>query len=215
MVRSIIRVCILEDNDFMRSSFEHMIHGSGDCIVEGTFSTGAAALMHLPQLHPDVVLLDLNLGDMSGLKVMTTLKQQHLSTGFLVCSVNDDEESIFRSMSSGADGYMLKSYEQEKVISAIRDIYKGDISLGGSVAKKLICRIRKTFQFAGEDMETLSKRQEEILSLLLKGKLYKEIAAELSISLETVRKHVYNIYKKLNVANRLEVYNKVMRKELF
>ena len=121
----------------------------------------------------------------------------------------EDDEKIFDALAAGASGYILKKTKPAELVAAIRDLYEGGAPMSGQIASRVVASFRKKEENRETVLlENLSTREYEILELLVKGRLYKEISATLGISQETVRKHVYNIYKKLHVNNRVEAYNK-------
>jgi RNA polymerase sigma factor (sigma-70 family) len=127
----------------------------------------------------------------------------------MMCTVYEDDEKIFDALAAGASGYILKKTKSAELVAAIRDLYEGGAPMSGPIASRVVASFRKKEESKDSvSLESLSAREHEILELLVKGRLYKEISSTLGISQETVRKHVYNIYKKLHVNNRVEAYNK-------
>jgi len=124
----------------------------------------------------------------------------------MMCTVYEENEKIFEALRAGASGYILKKTAPARMLEAIKELYQGGSPMSSEIARKVVA----AFQQKSEDQEikSLSTREKEILELLSKGLMYKEIAAELFLSLETVRKHVYHIYEKLHVANRVAAVNK-------
>jgi DNA-binding NarL/FixJ family response regulator len=208
-----IRVCIVDDNPDLRSALEEILRMSDSYRCVGTISSAREAKQKLPSLAPDVVLMDINLGgDESGIDCVRILKPQIPQTNFMMCTVYEENEKIFEALSAGASGYILKKTAPSKMLEAIRELYEGGAPMSSQIARKVVA----AFQLKGaaspgqtvEELEQLSTREKEILVQLSKGLMYKEIAAELHISAETVRKHVYHVYEKLHVTNRIEAVNK-------
>lgn len=206
-----IKVCIVDDNPDLRSALEEIIGMSDDCKCIGTMSTGREALQKLPLLQPDVVLMDINLGgDENGIDCVKELKPQIPKTNFMMCTVYEENEKIFEALRAGASGYLLKKTAPAKMLEAIRELYEGGAPMSSQIARKVVAAFQQVSS-ANRDqdkLDDLSHREKEILEQLSKGLMYKEIAAELFISSETVRKHVYHIYEKLHVTNRIEAVNK-------
>jgi DNA-binding NarL/FixJ family response regulator len=126
-----------------------------------------------------------------------------------MCTVHEEADQIFEALAAGASGYVLKDTKPEDLIAAIRELKEGGAPMSGRIARKVVDSFQqKETDKEVQRIECLSAREYELLELLVKGLLYKEIAVELGIAQETVRKHVYNIYKKLHVNNRIEAYNK-------
>jgi DNA-binding NarL/FixJ family response regulator len=127
----------------------------------------------------------------------------------MICTVHEEDEKIFEALAAGANGYILKDTKPEDLISAIVELANGGAPMSSKIARRVVNSFRgKETEKNGNQLECLSSREFELLELLVKGLLYKEIAVQLNIAQETVRKHVYNIYKKLHVNNRVEAYNK-------
>lgn len=206
-----IRVCIVDDNPDLRSALEEIIRMSDDYRCVGTMSNAKEAKLKLPDLKPDVVLMDINLGgDENGIDCVRDLKPQIQQTNFMMCTVYEENEKIFEALSAGASGYILKKTAPSKMLEAIRELYEGGAPMSSQIARKVVAAFqqKKSINQNSEKLEDLSNREKEILEQLSKGLMYKEIAAELHISPETVRKHVYHVYEKLHVTNRIEAVNK-------
>jgi DNA-binding NarL/FixJ family response regulator len=207
-----IRVCIVDDNPDLRSALEEILRMSDDNKCIGTMSNAKEALQKLPVLKPDVVLMDINLGSgESGIDCVKQLKPQIPQTNFMMCTVYEENEKIFEALSAGASGYILKKTAPAKMLEAIRELYEGGAPMSSQIARKVVAAFQEKATANNqniEQLEDLSNREKEILEQLSKGLMYKEIAAELHISAETVRKHVYHVYEKLHVTNRIEAVNK-------
>ena len=177
--------------------------------VVALYGSGEEAVDKIPDEIPDVVLMDINMGKMSGIEAVRIIKEKCPSIQFMMCTVYEDDEKIFDALAAGASGYILKKTKSAELVAAIRDLYEGGAPMSGQIASRVVASFRKKEESRDIVLfESLSAREHEILEFLVKGRLYKEIASTLGISQETVRKHVYNIYKKLHVNNRVEAYNK-------
>jgi len=204
-----IRVSIVEDNHFIRMALEQILINAVGYDVVALYGSGEEAVDKMPDEIPDVVLMDINMGKMSGIEAVRIIKEKCPSIQFMMCTVYEDDEKIFDALAAGASGYILKKTKSAELVAAIRDLYEGGAPMSGQIASRVVASFRKKEE--SRDivlLESLSAREHEILEFLVKGRLYKEIASTLVISQETVRKHVYNIYKKLHVNNRVEAYNK-------
>ena len=128
----------------------------------------------------------------------------------MMCTVYEDDEKIFEALSAGASGYILKKTEPQKLLESIKELHEGGAPMSSQIARKVVATFQNKNTTTGpvNSLGVLSKREKEILEKLSKGLLYKEIADELFISAQTVRKHVYHIYEKLHVGNRIEAVNK-------
>lgn len=217
-----ISVCIVDDNKDIRSALEQIITMANDYTLVGSFPDAEEAIAGIPILKPDVVLMDINLGDgESGISCVKELKPRYPEILYMMCTVYEEDEKIFEALSAGANGYILKKTAPGKLLEAIKELYEGGAPMSSQIARKIVNAFQnKTITDSGADpvygtgkaIEILSNRENETLVLLAKGLLYKEIAAQLFISQETVRKHVYHIYEKLHVNNRVEAINKFYRR---
>lgn len=204
-----ISVCIVDDNRDLRSALEEIISMSDGYRCIATIGTAEEAIRQIPHIEPDVVLMDINLGGVeSGIDCVRILKQQVPATNFMMCTVYEEDEKIFEALSAGASGYILKKTAPARLLDAIRELYQGGAPMSSQIARKVVAAFQNKSTGAESELDQLSTREKEILEQLSKGLMYKEIAAELFISPETVRKHVYHIYEKLHVTNRVEAVNK-------
>lgn len=203
-----IRVSIVEDNKFIKLALEQIIVNSEGHEMVGSFESGEDAVENIPALKPDVVLMDINMGVMNGIEAVRILKVKCPEILFMMCTVYEDDEKIFEALAAGASGYILKKTKPADLVAAISDLYAGGAPMSSQIASKVVASFRKKEELKNSEIENLSSRESEILEHLVKGRLYKEIASELEISQETVRKHVYHVYKKLHVNNRVEAFHK-------
>lgn len=209
-----ITICIVDDNKDIRSALEQIVLMSDGYRLVGSFGSAEEAMEQIPLLKPDIVLMDINLGEgENGIDCVRQLKAEHKDILFMMCTVYEDDEKIFEALSAGASGYILKKTAPHKLLEAIRELQEGGAPMSSQIARKVVAAFqnKQAGRVATADtacLSVLSGREKEILELLAKGMLYKEIAAALFISQETVRKHVYHIYEKLHVNNRVEAINK-------
>jgi DNA-binding NarL/FixJ family response regulator len=204
-------VAIVEDNNDIRLALEQIIESSDDYTLAGSCISGEEALVKLPILNPKVVLMDIGLGGMSGIEVVRELKTTNPEILFMMCTIYDEDEKIFEALSAGASGYILKKTSPAKLLEGIKELIEGGAPMSSQIARKVVAAFQNkpaTASAVGSALDVLSKRENEILEMLSTGLLYKEISDKLYISSETVRKHVYHIYEKLHVSNRVEAVNK-------
>lgn len=213
----IISVCIVDDNKDIRSALEQIILMAEGYELVGSFGGAEEALLKIPLAKPNIVLMDINLGEgESGIDCVRQLKPQHPEILFMMCTVYEEDEKIFEALTAGANAYILKKTAPGKLLEAIKELYEGGAPMSSQIARKVVNAFQLMASSAdpivvsiqGKSISILSNRENEILELLAKGLLYKEIAGRLFISQETVRKHVYHIYEKLHVNNRVEAINK-------
>jgi DNA-binding NarL/FixJ family response regulator len=202
-----ISIAIVEDNDQFRIGLESIIKGQPDFLLTDSYVSAEKTLLNLPENPADIVIVDISLPGMRGTELIIKLKEKMPQTQFMICSIHDDNDTIFEALKSGASGYILKEpVTGQEIIKAIHDLYNGGSPMSPFIARKVISSFQKP-TFAGNEF-LLSIREKEVLELLSKGLLYKEIAEELDISRETVKKHIKNIYQKLHVQNKVEALNK-------
>jgi DNA-binding NarL/FixJ family response regulator len=204
-------VAIVEDNNDIRQALEQIIESSGEYTLAGSCTTGEEALIKLPDLNPKVVLMDIGLGDgMNGIEVVRELKASNPEILFMMCTIYEEDEKIFEALRAGASGYILKKTQPAKLLEGITELIQGGAPMSSQIASKVVAAFQnKTVTTStGSSLSVLSKRENEILEMLSTGLLYKEISDKLCITTETVRKHVYHIYEKLHVTNRVEAVNK-------
>jgi DNA-binding NarL/FixJ family response regulator len=199
-------VVIVEDDAGLREQLESFLAKASD--IRCIYSVGSAeeALKRIPKELPDVVIMDIELPQMSGIDCVASLKRLIPSLEIIVFTVYEDTDNIFRALKAGASGYLIKSNRPANLLKAIRDVYGGAAPLSGSIARKII----RHFHIGGREAvdENLSPRESEILEHLAQGQRYKEIAAELEIGIETVRTHIKRICRKLHVRSKIEAVAK-------
>lgn len=206
-----ISVCIVDDNKELRNALEEIITMSQGYKCLGTIGGAEDAVNQIPLLRPDVVLMDINLGSTeTGIDAVRVLKPRMPDTNFMMCTVYEEDEKIFEALSAGASGYILKKTDPSRMLEAIRELYEGGAPMSSQIARKVVAafRLKENETTVAGELDLLSAREKEILELLARGLMYKEIATQLFLSPETVRKHVYHIYEKLHVNNRVAAVNK-------
>ncbi len=195
-----VTVSIVEDNARSRHIFGKWIRESEGFKYVSGYSTGKDALIHLPNDKPHVVLMDINLPDLNGIEIVRRLKDIMPKTHFLMLTVYEDADHIFEALTAGAIGYLLKETPLEELLDALRSVYAGGSPMTGSIARKVV----QSFGHKGDlkNCQSLSPREQQVLDLLVRGYLYKEIADTLSISVPTVNAHIRHVYEKLHVSSR-------------
>ncbi|HEV8273384.1 MAG TPA: response regulator transcription factor [Chitinophagaceae bacterium] len=203
-----ITLAIVEDLDEVRDGLKNFISLSQDFKVLDTFKTAEEAAYDLPKLKPDIVIMDINLPGMNGIECIRQIKDKIPATQFMMFTVYENDEKVFEALKAGASGYLLKNTGLVQLIESLKELHIGGSPMSANIARKLVTLFRSE-QKETANVEALSSRENEILQLLAKGLLYKEIANQLSISVSTVRQHIHHIYEKLHVQNRTEAINKV------
>jgi len=202
-----ISIAIVEDEKNYNNALKKVINYQKDMQVTAQFFNGKEALQNLPAISPDVVMMDIQLQDMLGIEIIEKLRKEMTKTQFIMCTSFEDDEKIFNSLKAGAMGYLIKGESMDKILSSIRDVYNGGAPMSLSIARRVLSHFEKKLPEI-KDYDDLTEREKEILGLLSQGLLYKEIADRKFISIDTVKKHVGNIYRKLHVSNKVEAINK-------
>lgn len=205
-----IKVAIVEDNSGIRESLAVLINGAPGFRCAGSYPSAEAVLKMLPLNWPDVVLMDINLPEMSGIECVAKLKELRPALQFIMLTVYVDTDQIFASLQAGASGYLLKETSHVEILAAISDVQRGGSPMTSTIARKLVQFFQK--KKAPDGTEALTKREHEVLTLVSQGRQDKEIASLLSLSVFTVQTHVRNIYEKLHVRSRTEAVLKFLGK---
>ena len=208
----LIDVAIIEDDDGVRECLQALLDGSSECRCQQTFRSGEGAIPRLLTDPVQVVLVDIGLPGISGIELIRRLKRKVPAMKSVMLTVYEDDEKIFSALEAGADGYILKRSSPEEILHAVKEVYSGGAPMTGIIARKVIQHFRVApAGGADHDLNSLSDREAEILNLLAKGDLYKEIASKLGISYETVHSHIRRIYEKLHVRSRAQAVSKLMQ----
>jgi DNA-binding NarL/FixJ family response regulator len=207
-----INVAIIEDQKEIREMQAILINGSEGFVCIHTFENAEDAIVGIPLINPDVVLVDVHLPRQSGVDCVLKLKPLCPKVHFMMCTSLEDTDTIFNALKAGASGYITKSTPPAKLLEAIADVYNGGSPMSSQIARKVVGSFQKTEDAPNKNLQLLSVREQEILALLSKGLRYKEIADKLFVSIETVRTHIRNIYEKLQVNSRTDALNKVFTK---
>jgi two-component system, NarL family, response regulator LiaR len=206
MTPPLITTCIVEDNKDIRESLMALINQSVECTCLGSFETAETALEQIPVLHPNIVLMDIDLPGISGIECIRQLKPLYPEIQFMICSVYDEDEKIFDALTAGATAYILKR-SGDGMIEAIKELFAGGSPMSSDIARKIVMNFQKN-NTTGKEQFDLTKREIEVLKLLAKGCSYQQAADNIYISPKTIKKHIYNIYDKLHVNSRTEAVNK-------
>lgn len=206
---NLITVCIVEDQKIFRQAIEDIIQASDRMACIGAFASAEELIARFDELQPDITLMDIDLPGISGIDAIFSIKSTHPSARFLVLTVFKDDEKVFKALKAGAGGYLLKKSSFDQLIEKIAELYHNGAPMSPEIARKVI----DYFQHAREDqrLSGLTEKEKKVLSLIVEGFLYKEIAAKLDVTIDAIKKHAHNIYEKLQVRNRSEVVRKYLR----
>ena len=203
-----IAVAIVEDDVPAREILAGWIRNADGFRCVGEFDDAESALARLPHEKPSVVLFDINLPGMNGIECVRKLKPRLPDTQFVMVTVYEDANHIFNALSAGASGYLLKQTRRSELIDALKDVHAGGSPMSSQIARKVVQNFyRNETQTDGETVE-LSPREREVLELLARGYLYKEIAEMLQIGVQTVNTYIRRIYEKLHVRSRAQAVAK-------
>jgi DNA-binding NarL/FixJ family response regulator len=206
-----ITLAIVEDLDEVREGLNQFISLNPEFKVLDTYKSAEEAAHDIPKQKPDIVIMDISLPGMNGIDCIKEIKSKVPQTQFMMFTVYENDEKVFEALKAGASGYLLKNTGLVQMIEALKELYNGGSPMSSNIARKLVSVFRNQEKEMAP-VEVLSNRENEILQLLSKGLLYKEISDQLSISTGTVRQHIHKIYEKLHVQNRTEALNKVYGK---
>ena len=204
-----IAVSIVEDDPGVRSSLVKLINSSPGYRCVSQHSSAENALDEIPKLKPDVALMDINLPGINGVECVRKLKPMLPRTQVIMLTVYQNTDHIFKALAAGATGYLLKQTPPAELLAAIRDVNAGGSPMSGHIARKIVQSFQdSTSAAARAESDSLSPREAEVLDLLAKGFLYKEIADHMKISYATVHTHIRHVYEKLHVRSRTEAVAK-------
>lgn len=203
-------VVVVEDDARLRQHLIKLLESPGDITCLGAVSSAEEALEKIPKYHPDVVLMDIKLPGISGIDCIRELKRALPSLEVVMLTAYEEEDNIFRALKEGASGYLLKSSTPEDIYNAIRDVYSGGAPFSSHIARKVAQFFRGEREIEDENAK-LTTREKEVLRLLASGYIYKEVADQLDLTLETVRTYVKRICQKLHVRSKVEAIIKYRR----
>ena len=214
-VNKAIQVALVEDDPNLRANLAAMLNSAAGFKCQATYPDAPAALRGIPGNRPDVVLMDINLPGMLGTECVRQLKELTPNLPVLMLTVYEDSEQIFKSLMSGATGYLLKRTPKDKLLEAIREVNDGGAPMSRQIARRVVQFFQKVNTLPTDIQKStvvvdLTEREKEVLDALAKGFSYKEIADQLHISFETVRTHLRTIYEKLHVHSRTEAVLKYL-----
>lgn len=203
-----IHVAIVEDDPAIRQPLQLIIDGTPGYSCQYAYPAAEEALVELPRIRPDVVLMDINLPGITGIEAVQKLKVKLPDLDVIMLTVQVDDHSVFESLCAGASGYLIKSTPPARLLAAIDEVRAGGAPMSMQIARKVLQSFRRSTE------SPLTSRETDILRLLCEGQTYSSIAEALFVSGHTVRTHIKNIYQKLHVSSRAEAVRKAMRDKL-
>ena len=209
-----IKVIIFDDNDSLRDSISMLLQDNADFTLAGSYSHCLDVIENITNTKPDVVIMDIDMPGMNGIEGVKLIHKNFPAVQILMLTVFDDDEKVFTAIKAGANGYILKNAEPQRLLQAISEVYNGGAPMTPGIAKKVLHQFQTILPEEEKDYH-LSSREKEVLSLLVDGLSYKMIAAKLKITYDTVRAHMKKIYEKLHVASMTEAVAKAIGENLF
>lgn len=209
-----INVAIVEDNHTIREGLAALINGTNDYKCIGEFYDCESFLNNLDKINPDVVLMDIALPGMNGIEGIKIAVEKKPELNVLMLTVHEESDKVFDALCAGACGYLVKKTPPFRLLEAIKEVSEGGSPMSSRIARQVINAFKDVKATAEEEEYNLSSREKEVLNLLAVGNNYQEIANDLFISVDTVRHHIRNIYKKLHVHSGSEAVAKAIRKKL-
>ncbi len=206
-----ISICIIEDLIEIQKGLEAIIESDSNFRLLKSFGNAESAIIELPILQPNIVLTDINLPVKNGIDCINEVKTLMPNTQFIMFTIYEDNDQVFEALKAGATGYILKNTSPQKIIEALLELHEGGSPMSPKIARKVLNSFNSN-SIVSNVNELISAREQEVLLLLSKGFLYKEIADKLHISMSTVKRHLNHIYSKLQVQNKTEAVNKLYGK---
>lgn len=203
-----IHVAIVEDDHAIRETLRLIIDGSPGYSCQYAYPEAEPALVEIPKIRPDVILMDINLPGIDGIEAVKQLKSTMPDLNIIMLTVQVDDHSVFESLCAGASGYLVKSTPPARLLAAIEEVHTGGAPMSMPIARKVLQSFRRSTN------SPLTARETDILRLLCEGQTYSSIAEQLFVSGHTVRTHIKNIYQKLHVSSRAEAVRKAMQDKL-
>jgi DNA-binding NarL/FixJ family response regulator len=197
---------LIEDTENYRTAIASLLTLSSEVQLAGAWQDAESAIKEVPDILPDVILTDLQLPGISGIECIRRLKTDCPNIQFLVLTVFDEDEKIFEALKVGATGFLLKSASPEAIISAIKEIHTGGSPMSPGIARRIISHFQPALIKDGHQIFT--EREKQVLDLMARGKLVKEIASDLDVTSHAIKKHIKNIYQKMQVQNKVEAVMK-------
>ena len=205
-----IRVCIIEDILEIQNGLVSILKSDKRFQVLRCFDNAEDAILELPSLMPNIVITDINLPFKSGIECVREIKNKYDEIQFIMFTIYDENEQVFEALKAGASAYILKNTFPTKIIDSLIELNEGGSPMSPKIARKVLLSFS---QIQNNEIDTIiSSREKEVLELLSKGFLYKEISDKLNISINTVKKHLNHVYTKLQVQNKTEAVNKLYGK---
>lgn len=208
-----IRISIYEDNSNLRDSLSSLLTLTGEYSVAASYGDCKNVEQQVKQDAPDVILMDIDMPEVNGIEAVRKIRSFNRQVQIIMITVFDDNNHVYEALYAGANGYLLKKYISDKLIHAIQEVLQGGAPMSPAIARMIITNMQQKVPAPSNDYQ-LTNREKEILQWLSKGNSFKMIAAELNISLDTVRTHIKRIYDKLHVRSQIEAVSKAINEKI-
>lgn len=213
-----ITVAVVDDEPVIRMGLESLLKRSSGFSCVGSYSDAESAMKEIPIKAPNVLLMDIQLPGVDGITAIRTLRGRLPNTEIIMLTALEDQERTFAAFTAGASGYLLKDTPPAKILEAIKEVYAGGSPLSSTIARRLVkffgsekaAALTSNHASNGKSDSGLTAREHEVLNCMAEGLLYKEAADRMGLSVDTIRAHLRNIYKKLGVRNRTEALLKLL-----
>ena len=209
-----IKVALYEDNNNLRTSLSKLLESFPEFELTGAYPNAMSILENIEMHAPEVIVMDIDMPGISGIEAVEKVHKVYPGIRIMMQTVFDDDDKIFRSICAGAVGYMLKKTKPQGILEAIKEVREGGSPMTPAIAIKVLKTFRQYSPPSGDDRINLSEREKDVLSALTQGQSYKTIAETCSISIDTVRFHIKNIYEKLHVHSMTEAVAKALKDKL-
>ncbi len=208
-----LKVVIFEDNTHLRESLRLLVDSSAPFKCAGVYPDTKNVIINLEKDAPDLVIMDIQMPGMNGIDTTRLIKKHYPQVRVMILTVFEDDEKIFQSLCAGGSGYMLKTATPEQILQGLKDVYVSGATLSPAIAERMVNFFQQNITFDTPDYN-LTAKEKELLHHMVEGKSYKMISDAMKISLETVKYHIKNIYRKLHVNSSSEAVVKAIRQKI-
>jgi len=207
-----IKVLLVDDHTLLRQGLRKLLELEPSIEVVGEAENGREAILKAEELVPDVILLDINMPGMNGVEATSLLKKYQPDLKIIILTIHKDHEYVFEAVKAGASSYLLKDVSAQELVKAVEAAYRGESVVDPTIASRLLKEFSRIFKGGGENsQDALTEREKEILKLLVQGLNNKDVAQKLFISEKTVKNHISNIFRKLEVTDRTQAVVKALK----
>jgi len=203
-----ISVCIVEDQGVILNTLKSIIEDADKVLLAGAFSNGEAFIREYENIQPDITLMDIDLPGISGIEAIMSVKSKYPAAKFLVLTVFNDDEKVFKAINAGAGGYILKKNSYDCLVANIEALYEGGAPMSPEIARKVIGFFQRGSN--SSHLSMLTEKEKIVLQMIVDGLLYKEIADKTGVTIDAIKKHAHNIYEKMHVSTRSEAIKKFL-----